>query len=47
MSDYSSQQDSPDSLKCDICQMVFTNAQDKEQHIKLEHTKEQDPSGVQ
>ena len=48
MGDYSPQQNSNNNpLKCDFCNMVFTTPQEKEQHIKLEHKKEQEPAGVQ
>jgi uncharacterized C2H2 Zn-finger protein len=33
-------------LRCDQCGVTFTNIQDKEQHIKLEHKESKDPTGV-
>ena len=33
-------------LKCDECGITFTTAQDKEEHIKLEHEENKRPSGV-
>lgn len=48
MNNYRSQQNSNNnSLKCDVCNIVFTTPQEKEQHIKLEHKKEQEPTDVQ
>jgi hypothetical protein len=36
----------PASIKCEICGIIFTTEQDKEQHKKLEHKEHQRPSGV-
>jgi hypothetical protein len=33
-------------LRCDECGVTFTTAQDKEQHIKLEHEENKGPAGV-
>ena len=33
-------------LRCDECGITFTTAQDKEQHMKLEHKESKDPTGV-
>ena len=33
-------------LKCDACGITFTTAQDKEQHMKLEHEENKGPTGV-
>jgi hypothetical protein len=27
----------PSSIKCELCGIIFTTEQDKEQHTKLEH----------
>lgn len=37
---------SPSSIKCEICGIIFTTEQDKEQHKKLEHKEHQRPTGV-
>jgi hypothetical protein len=37
---------SPRSIKCEICGIIFTTEQDKEQHKKLEHKEHQRPTGV-
>jgi hypothetical protein len=37
---------SPSSIKCDVCGIIFTTEQDKEQHKKLEHKEHQRPTGV-
>jgi hypothetical protein len=34
------------SFKCEICGILFTTEQDKEQHKKLEHKEHQKPTGV-
>jgi hypothetical protein len=34
------------SIKCEVCGIIFTTEQDKEQHKKLEHKEHQRPSGV-
>jgi hypothetical protein len=36
----------PASLKCELCGIIFTTEQDKEQHKKLEHKERQRPTGV-
>jgi len=33
-------------IKCEVCGIIFTTGQDKEQHKKLEHKEHQRPSGV-
>jgi hypothetical protein len=33
-------------IKCEVCGIIFTTEQDKEQHKKLEHKEHQRPSGV-
>jgi hypothetical protein len=33
-------------IKCEVCGMIFTTEQDKEQHKKLEHREHQRPTGV-
>ncbi|HYZ51020.1 MAG TPA: hypothetical protein VE593_09040 [Nitrososphaeraceae archaeon] len=33
-------------IKCEICGIIFTTEQDKEQHKKLEHKEHQSPTGV-
>jgi hypothetical protein len=45
----SSKQNSGDfssTIKCDICGIIFTTEQDKEEHMKLEHKEHQRPTGV-
>jgi hypothetical protein len=34
------------NIRCEVCGMMFTTEQDKEQHKKLEHKEHQRPSGV-
>jgi hypothetical protein len=34
------------SLKCEQCGVTFTTAQDKEEHMKLEHKEKKHPTGV-
>ena len=36
----------PSNIKCDLCGIIFTTEQDKEQHMKLEHKEHQKPTGV-
>jgi hypothetical protein len=33
-------------IKCEVCGIIFTTEQDKEQHKKLEHKEHQRPTGV-
>jgi hypothetical protein len=33
-------------IRCEICGIIFTTEQDKEQHKKLEHKEHQRPTGV-
>jgi hypothetical protein len=33
-------------MKCDLCGIIFSTQQDKEEHMKLEHEKGQQPTGV-
>jgi hypothetical protein len=33
-------------IKCDLCGITFATQQDKEEHMKLEHEKGQQPTGV-
>ena len=33
-------------IKCEVCGIIFTTEQDKEQHKKLEHMEYREPSGV-
>jgi len=35
-----------DNIKCEVCGIIFTTEQDKEQHKKLEHEEHQRPTGV-
>ena len=35
-----------DNLKCHICGIMFATQQEKEQHMKLEHQKKEEPTGV-
>jgi hypothetical protein len=37
---------SPSNIKCEVCGIIFTTEQDKEQHKKLEHEEHQRPTGV-
>lgn len=32
---------SPSNIKCEVCGIIFTTEQDKEQHKKLEHEEHQ------
>lgn len=34
------------NIRCEVCGMMFTTEQDKEQHKKLEHKEHLRPSGV-
>jgi hypothetical protein len=33
-------------VKCDLCGLTFATAQEKEEHMKLEHKEHQRPTGV-
>ncbi|HEU4445752.1 MAG TPA: hypothetical protein VFR94_13845 [Nitrososphaeraceae archaeon] len=33
-------------IKCDLCGIIFSTQHDKEEHMKLEHEKGQQPTGV-
>jgi hypothetical protein len=33
-------------VKCDLCGLSFATAQEKEEHMKLEHKEHQRPTGV-
>lgn len=33
-------------IKCEECGMTFTTAQDKNEHVKLEHEEKKEPTGV-
>ena len=35
-----------DNLKCHICGIMFATQQEKQQHMKLEHQKKEEPTGV-
>ena len=37
---------SNNELKCEECGITFTIAQDKEEHMKLEHKENKGPTGV-
>jgi hypothetical protein len=46
MSRPSSSHSSNEAIKCDKCGITFTNLQDKEEHMKLEHKEGKRPTGV-
>lgn len=33
-------------VKCNLCGLTFATAQEKEEHMKLEHKEHQSPTGV-
>jgi uncharacterized C2H2 Zn-finger protein len=35
-----------ENLKCNICGIMFATQQEKQQHMKLEHQKKEEPTGV-
>lgn len=36
----------PEEIRCELCGIAFMTAQDKEEHMKLEHKEHQRPTGV-
>jgi uncharacterized C2H2 Zn-finger protein len=46
MSSKQSSGDTSSNIKCNLCGIIFTTEQDKEEHMKLEHKEHQRPSGV-
>ncbi|MDQ6723595.1 MAG: hypothetical protein M3Z01_04950 [Thermoproteota archaeon] len=46
MSTSSASKTTPSGFICEYCKISFTSQDEKEEHIKLEHSEHKQPSGV-